>query len=67
MVTLFIALHDVVEEPQGPTYFISRTHPRPGEGNRWFPPNAALVVERGEEAIWFKLKAGDAVIMAPLT
>ena len=62
MITMFLALHDVVEESMGPTWFVSNTH-RPAcfDDDVWIPPTPSLVEERGP--VWFELNGGDGVLM----
>jgi len=64
--TIFLALHNVVDEAMGPTRFYPGTHaPCCFPGERWLPPTAALAAER--QSAWFELRAGDAVLMDSLT
>eukprot|EP00929_Paragymnodinium_shiwhaense_P035920 TRINITY_DN19322_c0_g1_i1.p1 TRINITY_DN19322_c0_g1~~TRINITY_DN19322_c0_g1_i1.p1 ORF type:complete len:253 (-),score=46.55 TRINITY_DN19322_c0_g1_i1:482-1240(-) len=67
-VTMFMALHDILDERIGPTYFCPQTHaPRlfPPE-EKWLPPTPDLVAQRGGTT-WFELCAGDLVLMDSLT
>jgi ectoine hydroxylase-related dioxygenase (phytanoyl-CoA dioxygenase family) len=64
LVTMFVALHDLLDERMGPTHFWPNTHaPRPGEV--WRPPTASLAAER--RSVWYALHAGDAVLMDACT
>ena len=56
LVTVFIALHDLLDERMGPTRFWPNTHAPP-----WRPPTEALAAER--RSVWYALRAGDAVLM----
>ena len=56
LVTVFIALHDLLDERMGPTRFWPNTHAPP-----WLPPTASLVAER--RSVWYAQRAGDAVLM----
>ena len=56
LVTVFIALHDLLDERMGPTRFWPNTHAPP-----WLPPTASLAAER--RPVWYALRAGDAVLM----
>ena len=63
VVTMFIALHDVLDEASGPTYYCPETHaPRCFSSGRWLPPSDAQAEAR--TTTWFALHAGDAVLMA---
>ena len=66
LITMFLAVHNILDEAQGPTLFITQTH-RPDcfAGERWLPPTDELVSQR--DPIWFKLKAGDIVLMDQTT
>ena len=62
MVTMFLALHDILEEAMGPTSFVSNTHqPACFDDGVWTPPTPSLVEAR--EPMWVKLNGGDAVLM----
>ena len=63
LVTVFIALHDLLDERMGPTRFWPHTHaPRCFSPScRWLPPTASLAAER--RSVWYALRAGDAVLM----
>jgi len=64
--TVFLALHDILEQEMGPTSFCPDTHaPRCYPDKRWVPPTWALVAEK--PVMSFALKAGDAVLMDSLT
>ncbi|CAE8585723.1 unnamed protein product [Polarella glacialis] len=64
--TFFFALHDILEEDMGPSYFCPNTHaPRCFPDERWIPPAAALVENR--PSVWFALHAGDAVLFDAFT
>jgi ectoine hydroxylase-related dioxygenase (phytanoyl-CoA dioxygenase family) len=66
LVTMFVALHDVLDERMGPTHFWPNTHkPRCFPGGVWFPPTASLAAER--RSVWYALRAGDAVLMDACT
>ena len=67
LVTVFIALHDVLDERMGPTFFWPNTHaPRCFPPScRWLPPTASLAAER--RSFWYALHAGDAVLMDACT
>ena len=58
--TVFIALHDLLDERMGPTFFWPNTHAPP-----WRPPTEALAAER--RSVWYALRAGDAVLMDACT
>eukprot|EP00854_Cymbomonas_tetramitiformis_P014623 gene14623-biopygen15072 len=61
-ITMFLALHDVLDEAMGPTRFCLETHaPQCFPGNKWLPPTATLVSEKG--SVWYPLSTGDAVLM----
>ena len=60
LVTVFIALHDLLDERMGPTRFWPNTHAPP-----WRPPTEALAAER--RSVWYALRAGDAVLMDACT
>ena len=67
LVTMFIALHDVLDERMGPTRFWPNTHaPRCFPPScRWLPPTTSLAAER--RSVWYALHAGDAVLMDACT
>mmetsp|Transcript_19299 Transcript_19299/g.50232 ORF Transcript_19299/g.50232 Transcript_19299/m.50232 type:complete len:233 (-) Transcript_19299:18-716(-) len=66
LVTMFVALHDVLDECMGPTHFWPHTHlPRGFPGGVWLPPTASLAAER--RSVWYALRAGDAVLMDACT
>ena len=60
LVTMFVALHDLLDERMGPTRFWPNTHAPP-----WLPPTASLAAER--RPVWYALRAGDAVLMDACT
>ena len=64
LVTMFVALHDLLDERMGPTFFWPNTH-APREGEIWRPPTASLAAER--RSVWYALRAGDAVLMDACT
>ena len=63
VITAFVALHDVLDERMGPTYFWPSTHaPRCFPPScRWLAPTASLAAER--RSVWYAQRAGDAVLM----
>ena len=66
LVTVFVALHDLLDERMGPTYFWPNTHaPRCFPGGVWLSPTASLAAER--RSVWYELRAGDAVLMDACT
>ena len=66
LVTMFVALHDLLDERMGPTYFWPNTHaPRCFPGGVWLSPTASLAAER--RSVWYELRAGDAVLMDACT
>ena len=67
LVTMFVALHDLLDERMGPTYFWPNTHlPRCFPPScRWLAPTASLAAER--RSVWYALRAGDAVLMDACT
>ena len=66
LVTMFVALHDVLDERMGPTRFWPSTHaPRCFPGEIWLPPTASLAAAR--RSVWYALHAGDAVLMDACT
>ena len=60
LVTVFIALHDLLDERMGPTRFWPNTHAPP-----WRPPTEALALNL--RSVWYALRAGDAVLMDACT
>ena len=67
LVTAFVALHDLLDERMGPTFFWPNTHlphcfP---PGGVWLAPTASLAAER--RSVWYALRAGDAVLMDACT
>jgi hypothetical protein len=63
IVTLFVALHDILDEGMGPTRFIPRTHaPCCFPDGQWLPPTPQNGVHE-RETMWFPLEAGDTVVM----
>ena len=63
LVTIFLALHDILTEDLGPTKFVPKTHtPHCFTEGKWLPPTETLVAGRGGST-WFKLHAGDCVLM----
>ena len=65
LVTVFVALHDVLDERMGPTRFWPNTHePRCFPGGVWLPPTSLLAERR---SVWYALRAGDAVLMDACT
>ncbi len=66
LVTMFVALHDLLDERMGPTHFWPNTHaPRCFPDQIWVPPTASLAAER--RSVWYALRAGDAVLMDACT
>ena len=66
LVTMFIALHDVLDERMGPTRFWPNTHaPRCFPGEVWRPPTELLAANL--RSVWYALHAGDAVLMDACT
>jgi len=66
LVTVFIALHDLLDERMGPTFFWPNTHaPRCFPGGVWLPPTQALAANL--RSVWYALRAGDAVLMDACT
>lgn len=60
--TVFVALHDVLDETMGPTHYCPETHtPSCFPGGQWLPPSHPQAEARTE--VWFALRAGDAVLM----
>ena len=67
ILTMFLALHDIVDESLGPTRFWPETHsPECYADKKWVQPTEERVEERGDYS-WYKLNAGDAVIMDQCT
>eukprot|EP00941_MAST-03F_sp_MAST-3F-sp1_P003723 g3723.t1 len=76
LITIFLALHDILDETLGPTRFCPETHvPRCFPGETWHPPpdRYSRTDPRSAEKlaqtppIWFPLHAGDAVAMDSTT
>lgn len=76
VVTMFLALHDILDEAMGPTSFCPETHaPRCFPDETWLPPpdtssrpNSGAAEKLAEKPpAWFGLKAGDAVLMYSTT
>ena len=67
VITAFVALHDLLDERMGPTFFWPNTHaPRCfPPGGAWLAPTASLAAER--RSVWYALRAGDAVLMDACT
>jgi len=65
LVTMFVALHDLLDERMGPTYFWPNTHAPRCFGGKWLAPTASLAAERS--SVWYALHAGDAVLMDACT
>ena len=66
LVTMFVALHDLLDERMGPTFFWPNTHaPRCFPDEVWRPPTELLAAER--RSVWYALRAGDAVLMDACT
>ena len=67
IVTMFLALHNIVDESLGPTRFYPETHkPEFYSDKKWVAPTEDAVKEKGEYD-WYKLNAGDAIIMDQCT
>ena len=75
-VTTFLALHDILDETMGPTYFSPGTHvPRCFPAGVWLPPPDAYTrpnptaTEKlaSSPPIWYELGAGDATPMESTT
>ena len=67
VVTVFLALHDILDEAMGPTLHYPCTHtPQCFPGKRWLPPSDSRVAERPPPA-WYRLRAGDAMLMVSTT
>ena len=63
---MFVALHDVLDERMGPTYFWPSTHaPRCFPGEVWRPPTELLAANL--RSVWYALHAGDAMLMDACT
>jgi len=76
LITIFLALHDILDETLGPTRFCPKTHaPRCFPGETWHPPpdRYSRTHPRAAEKlaktppIWFPLHAGDAIVMDSTT
>ena len=67
LVTMFVALHDLLDERMGPTHFWPHTHVPHcfPPGGVWLAPTASLAAER--RSAWYALRAGDAVLMDACT
>jgi len=66
LVTVFVALHDLLDERMGPTYFWPHTHgPHCFPGEIWRPPTELLAANL--RSVWYALRAGDAVLMDACT
>ena len=66
LVTMFVALHDLLDERMGPTHFWPNTHmPRCFPGEVWRPPTPSLAANL--RSAWYPLRAGDAVLMDACT
>ena len=66
LVTMFVALHDLLDERMGPTYFWPHTHgPHCFPGEVWRPPTELLAANL--RSVWYALRAGDAVLMDACT
>ena len=66
LITVFIALHDLLDERMGPTRFWPNTHaPRCFPGEVWRPPTELLAANL--RSVWYALHAGDAVLMDACT
>ena len=66
LVTAFVALHDLLDERMGPTFFWPNTHlPRCLPSGVWLPPTEALALNL--RSVWYALRAGDAVLMDACT
>lgn len=66
VLTMFVALHDIADESMGPTRFYPKTHnPSCFADNMWRSPSDRATTQR--ESVWFKLRAGDAVLMDSTT
>jgi len=74
MITMFIPLHDILAEDQGPTWFVPNTHhPRCFPDGQWVPPASAVAMSNGlgsqsSSAVWFgPLYSGDMLLMQSTT
>ena len=65
LVTVFVALHDLLDERMGPTRFWPNTHAPRCFSGKWLAPTESLAAERG--SVWYALRAGDAVLMDACT
>jgi len=66
IITVFLAMHDILDEAMGPTRFCPKTHmPNCFPNNKWIPPIENLAENRNP--IWFKMVAGSAVLMDSTT
>lgn len=66
VVTVFLAMQDILAADMGPTRFCARTHkPSCFSDKRWIPPTQRLAEDR--HPTWFQLHAGDAILMDPTT
>ena len=66
LVTVFVALHDLLDERMGPTYFWPHTHePRCFPDEIWRPPTELLAANL--RSVWYALRAGDGVLMDACT
>ena len=66
VITVFLALHDIFDEIMGPTRFCPKTHkPSCFLEKKWIPPTEQLAL--GRNPTWFKLSAGDAILMDSTT
>eukprot|EP00928_Gymnodinium_smaydae_P089223 TRINITY_DN73211_c0_g1_i1.p1 TRINITY_DN73211_c0_g1~~TRINITY_DN73211_c0_g1_i1.p1 ORF type:complete len:267 (-),score=36.10 TRINITY_DN73211_c0_g1_i1:20-820(-) len=64
VVTLFIALHDILDEAMGPTHYCPETQaPRCFSGGKWMSPMDPQAHSREAVPVWFQLHAGDVIIM----
>jgi hypothetical protein len=58
LITMFLALHDILEENLGPTRFCPNTHaPHCFPDGKWTAPTELV------DSMWFPLRAGDLVMM----
>lgn len=66
LITMFLALHDILDETMGPTHFWADTHaPSCFPDGRWRPPSESRAAEM--TPTWYALHGGDAVLMDSLT
>jgi ectoine hydroxylase-related dioxygenase (phytanoyl-CoA dioxygenase family) len=65
LITVFVALHDVLDESLGPTHFWPGTHANPGGPRVWLRPTVERAAERS--STWFPMRTGDAVLFDSLT